>query len=44
VTCSGRKTGGREKGERFSLSKRALGKANVKRRQENNFEAEQISQ
>jgi hypothetical protein len=28
----------------FSLSKKALGEAKVKRRQENNFEAEQISQ
>jgi hypothetical protein len=44
VTCSRRKMGGRENGERFSSSKRALGEANVKRREESNFEAEKISQ
>jgi hypothetical protein len=36
--------GGRENGERFSLSKKALGEASIKRRQENNSEAEQILQ
>lgn len=44
MTYSGRKIGGREKGERVSSSERALGEANVKKGKKKNLESQQISQ